>query len=396
MKPRLGIVVRQFTNVGGCETVAYESALRLAKDGDFEVHVFAGGWTAPAPGVQLHRLPRFPMFRPWRARMFARRVAAALARVPCDLVHSHERVYSADVCSLHGTPHEYWARTVRGRTRMTMCDRSELWAERRMLASRRCRVLLPVSSLVESLYRQQSDLHDRQVTTIVPGADLKAFAQQRRDACRRKVRDAHGIGSQDLVLLFTSMNWKHKGLFELLDAVAAVDPLKRSLRVLIVGRGNEVRVKRAAQAHGWQERVHFAGVVTSDIARYYHAADAFVLPSTFDTFGIVVLEAMAAGLPVVVSRQVGACELLRPGKNGLVIDSREDAAGLRQAIAALMHPGRRRALGREALQTAQGYDWMTHVNKLKAIYDQLLRERRPLKYGTDTPAQRQQRQRPAA
>jgi glycosyltransferase involved in cell wall biosynthesis len=100
---------------------------------------------------------------------------------------------------------------------------------------------------------------------------------------------------------------------------------------------------------------------------YYAAADAFVFPTTYDAFGMVLLEAMASGLPVFSSDRAGAAELIDTGRDGFVsaLDDwvEATAAGLRNRDSL-------RAVGRAAEQTARRHDWSTVVREVEQVYFQ--------------------------
>jgi glycosyltransferase involved in cell wall biosynthesis len=103
---------------------------------------------------------------------------------------------------------------------------------------------------------------------------------------------------------------------------------------------------------------------TTELFRYYAAADAFVFPTTYDAFGMVLLEAMAAGLPVFTSDRAGAAELISSGKDGFVF-AIDDWV---EATAALLDKGNHVAVGIAAQRTAQRHDWETVVHKVEQLY----------------------------
>jgi glycosyltransferase involved in cell wall biosynthesis len=104
---------------------------------------------------------------------------------------------------------------------------------------------------------------------------------------------------------------------------------------------------------------------TTDLPRCYVAADAFVFPTAYDAFGMVLLEAMASGLPVFTSERAGASELITSGKDGFVIPLDD---WVEATIAGLRDRGSLQAIGREAEQTARQHDWSTVVRKVEQVY----------------------------
>jgi UDP-glucose:(heptosyl)LPS alpha-1,3-glucosyltransferase len=136
------------------------------------------------------------------------------------------------------------------------------------------------------------------------------------------------------------------------DALAYLPP--RAVLV-VVGKGDARPYRARARALGVERRVHFAGV-RGDMAPLYRAADCFVLPSHYEAFSLVTLEAMASGLPVLLSRVNGAEDCLRDGRNGFfVAPNGKDIAAKAEVVcedAAL-----RRRLGRAARRTALRFTW---------------------------------------
>ena len=110
---------------------------------------------------------------------------------------------------------------------------------------------------------------------------------------------------------------------------------------------------------------------TSEIAKYYAAADAFVFPTTYDAFGMVVLEAMAAGLPVLSSNQAGAAEVIDSGKNGFVAPLAE---WVESSAMLLKNPARLKESGRAARQTALQHDWSKVVTAVEQVYQEVAGE----------------------
>lgn len=181
--------------------------------------------------------------------------------------------------------------------------------------------------------------------------DNAFFATRAAALDRSAQRASWGIGPDDCCLLFAGKFEAKKRPFDLLAAVASLPAgLGERVVLLMVGAGPlEAELRAQAQAAGL--RVTWAGFLNqTQIPAAYAAADLLVLPSDHgETWGLVVNEAMACGLPAIVSDQVGcADDLVRPGQTGLVYPM-GDVAALAKAIASLASdPGRRRALGEAA------------------------------------------------
>jgi len=371
METRIAVVVPKYGLVGGGERFAFEVTERLARTGRYQMHVFANRWqAADGSPVIFHKVPmiRFPRsLRPWSFPWFARR---AIERGRFDLVHSHDRIFRADVFSVHCVPHAGWVRSVRGK-RASLFDRATTAVERRMMRDGVEAWFLPVSSLAAEAFRREYRELPGRWQVMHPGVDAARFASPDREACRREIRGRHGIGAADLLALFVGMNFEVKGLDTILAALAKART-KANVRLLVVGRGDERKYGALARSLGVAEAVTFAGTQTANIERYYRAADAFVMLSAFDTFGLVVLEAMAAGLPVIVSGKVGAEDLVVDGENGFVVSDPQDADTAAARLIQLLDANRRDAMGAAAGRGALAHDWDAVVKELEVVYQDAL------------------------
>ena len=372
-RPRVAVVVPKYGTVGGGERFAYELTERLARAGRYEIHVFANRWVHGPGPVVFHKIPRLPFPRFPRQAVFAWLAGREVERGRFDLVHAHDRIFRADVFTMHSIPHETWVRDIRKR-RPTLFDRVTAWVEKQLMEEGGCTWHLPVSSIAGEAYRERYRIDPSRMRVLHPGVDLARFSSPDRDACRREIRERYGIGPSEVVILFVGMNFEVKGLGAILQAVARAKALRpdAALRLLVVGRGDEKKYGALARAHGIADAVTFAGAHPEGVERYYRAADLFAMLSKYDTFGMVVLEAMAAGLPVVISPNVGAKDVVEEGINGFVTPSPGEDEAAARAIVALAAPGYRDRLGAEARRTALHHTWDRVAQEVMQVYDSLI------------------------
>ena len=152
----------------------------------------------------------------------------------------------------------------------------------------------------------------------------------------------------EVVALFAGRLRTRKAVAVLLEAMAR--PEARGVGLIVVGDGEQgAALRQQAARLGLGRRVLFAGMKPrAEVAALYPLADIFVLPSTYEGFPVAILEAMAAGLPVVATSVAGVPEAIDPGVSGLLVAA-EDAAGLARALAELAaDPERRKAMGAAA------------------------------------------------
>jgi phosphatidylinositol alpha-mannosyltransferase len=178
-------------------------------------------------------------------------------------------------------------------------------------------------------------------------------------------------------VLFVGRPEKRKGLKYLIRAFVGVQREMPETRLIVVGAGNFTRYEntvRAAKLHNVRFR---SNVPFDQLPRYHHTADVFCAPNTgFESQGIVLLEAMAAGLPIVASNIDGFASVVTHGVEGLLVPP-EDPQALADALLELLRdPGRRRSMGERGRERAQFYRWDRVSRQVLSYYERLIHERR--------------------
>ncbi len=182
------------------------------------------------------------------------------------------------------------------------------------------RLVIANSELVKGEILERYDYPAERICVIhngVPPAPAPAEQAAMREATRQEL----GLGADEYVLLFAGSGWERKGLRFAIEATNCAAGCQPTL--LVAGHGRE----RGLPA---SERVRFLGPVRG-LARYFAAADAFILPTIYDPFSNACLEALAAGLPVITTRANGFAEILAEGE-GSVVEQPDDLESLCRAI----------------------------------------------------------------
>jgi UDP-glucose:(heptosyl)LPS alpha-1,3-glucosyltransferase len=202
--------------------------------------------------------------------------------------------------------------------------------ERALYGRARVRTVMAVSGGTRSELIHYYGVDAARITVVPNAADDRVrMSPPARLRARAEVRREHQIPESARVVLFLAAgDWKRKGLLLVLQALATLaDP---TVRLLVVGEDDIAYYRGQAARLGIECGVCFAGF-TDAVERYYATADVFVYPSRYEAFSLVTLEAAAAGLPLLLTRVNGVDELLRPGKNGFLVEPDADdiAAKLR-------------------------------------------------------------------
>lgn len=175
-----------------------------------------------------------------------------------------------------------------------------------------------------------------------------------------------GMDRHSFWFCFSGWNWRRKGLDTVLEALGRIGG---GSRLLVIGQDpieGPVFREAASRLGG---RVLFAGRL-SDPAAAMAACDAFVFPTRYDPFGMVVSEAMACGLPVLVPRQAGSSEIVAASRGLQVLGRPGDPAALAARMAALAgNRGRARRIGRMNRRTAMGWNWKRYAAEALRLYE---------------------------
>ena len=177
-------------------------------------------------------------------------------------------------------------------------------------------------------------------------------------------------------ILFVGRLEKRKGFRHLIRAYPHIKEEVPDARLIVVGAFSDeekapfLRYARAHKVRG----VHFVGYISpEELPRYYRTATVFCAPSTgFESFGIILLEAMAAGLPIVASDIAGYRTVLQNGVEGILVPPMDDHAIARSIVQLLHDPARRAAMSACGKTKAAQYDWSIIAKRVLAYYDELI------------------------
>jgi glycosyltransferase involved in cell wall biosynthesis len=231
-------------------------------------------------------------------------------------------------------------------------------------ASRSARFVCVSEGVAEEVRAHYPELGGR-VLTIHNGVDTETFAPGLRREEAHALRASLAIGEGRLVAVLVGSEWERKGLRPLIQALA----LAPGWDLVVAGAGERERYQQLADSLGVGSAVHWLGI-TSDIQLVYQLADAFVLPTSYETFSLVTFEAAASGLPILATPVSGVRELIRDGHNGLLID-REPSTIADRLTRLAGDPELRSRLGREARRSTVEFSWGEMVAKHHQLYGEL-------------------------
>jgi D-inositol-3-phosphate glycosyltransferase len=230
--------------------------------------------------------------------------------------------------------------------------------------------------------RQQMLRHYGQQAPIVVipgGVDLERFSPLPRDAAREQL----GLRAEQKVVLFVGRIQRLKGLEVLVRAFARLSELDAEL--LIVGgrpgtthESREIsRLQHLVAKLGIAERTRFVGAVPhEELPVYYSAADVSVMPSSYESFGLVAVESLACGTPVVATRVGGLTSIVRDGETGMLVPWRDADLFAERLLQVLKDDGLRSRLAGQARESVLGYGWDRIADEHLALYAEVREARR--------------------
>ncbi|NBV63484.1 MAG: glycosyltransferase family 1 protein [Planctomycetes bacterium] len=373
MRPRIAVISQQYGTLGGGEIFAREVTERIARTGKFDMHVFSRKWESECREVTFHRVPMWGVPRQLIPTAFAWMASRMARRMGFDLVHAQSRVADADVFSVHWCPHAFWTRDILKR-KPRWSDRLRMRLDEGMLRGAANRVYMPVSAFQQQIFQSEYGALPGEWRVVHPGVHLEAFAPEVLQPLRAPTRAALGLPADAMVILFVGMNFESKGLETIIRAVGLLKsrhPAGRA-QVLVVGKGDESRFRRIAVEAGCADAITFAGAHRDGLSRFHAAADVFAMPASFETFSMATLEAMAAGLPVVISDRMGVRDIVRNGVNGFVTDSIRPTEACASRLGELLDQQRRVSLGQAARNTVAEHGWDHVAKAVMDTYQRLL------------------------
>jgi UDP-glucose:(heptosyl)LPS alpha-1,3-glucosyltransferase len=328
---------------------------------------------------------------PWspkwlRPLFFARAVRKWGRKNPDWLLFSLERVPGADVFRAGDGCHAEWLRRKRPLRPVTWpldflrpLNLSYLYLEKSLFTSDTLKSVISIAARGKEEIIRRFGVAPEKISVVYHGVRLPGNLEEGRCQARAQLLSRFGIGKEEPIFLFVGSGFRRKGVGVLVDAAILLAAKGISFRVIVVGKGNPRPYLRRAVRGSAGDRVFFTGPV-SGATDFYRGADAFLFPTIYEPFGIVCLEAMAHGLPVVTTRICGASEVLTEGESGFILEDPFDPVSLADRMERLVDKDLRQNMGKAARRVAES---MPKERNLRETLSVLLEAwRRKKKEGT--------------
>jgi UDP-glucose:(heptosyl)LPS alpha-1,3-glucosyltransferase len=363
---KIAFVVHDYHRAGGHSRYVVELAERFGRN--HEVHVFANTVSADKDTtVRFHHVPA------WRRTA----LTTILTFLPAtrsigrgfDIVHTqglgslHANVVTSHICT------RAWfkarSRIEKGLPLKDYVFEAAISPLEKRFYSNISRRVIAVS---EKVRKDLATFYGRSVNVDVlhHGIDVNLFSPSNRMVWRPAMRSHFGFRDSDFVFLF--IGDLRKGAQVAIEALARVP----EARLLLVSHTPPVLYLHIARKAGVHSRVFFSSALTS-IERVYAACDAFVFPTPYDAFGMVIAEAMASGLPVITTREAGAAEWITNEISGVLIENPTDATELGGHMSRLAQsPQDCRFFAERARSEVEHHGWDAVAHETMRIYEKVV------------------------
>lgn len=340
---KFAFLIFKYFPFGGLQRDMLRIAQELARRGQ-QVEIFTISWAGalPASGIKVHVLPVKGLFNYVKYRRF---IAAAHQQIerqrqngqPFDRVVGFNRMpgldvyFAADPCFIER------AHAQRGLLyRLTPRYRWFVSCERAIFADGASTEILLLSSVEKEHFQKWYQTPEQRFHFIPPFLSVTRFIQKDRAIMRRHLRQSFSYADEDFVYLLVGSGFAMKGLDRAIRALAALPPDRLAVtRLLAVGQDNPRPFMQLAAALGVQGRVTISQG-RPDIPDLMQGADAYVHPAYRENTGLVMLEALACGLPALVTASCGYAFHISAANAGLVAPSPFDQAAFNQQFLQMM------------------------------------------------------------
>jgi len=371
-KPTVAVFNRHpIARFGGTETFSLEVSRRLAHK--YDITYFAQSWEQLPEGVSVHKVPKpIKKHMRWFNQLWYAIYTWWHTRGQFDIIHSHEMVWHADIQTIHcppvknklTKPQSFWKKVLRYLGVYTSLRQMTYFGlEKAQFRASKCKKVIGVSATTRNEMALNYPYAQSMFEVVLPGI----FDYELTD--KAKARELWNIPQEQVVLLMVANDFKIKGVDVAFGALAQLD----DTHLYIIGGGQIKEYTDKAKKLDLIERVHFLGQ-QKDLSALYSIADVFLHPTQKDTFAMVVLEAMYAGIPVIVSAQeyCGISSVLNDSQAMIVQNPKSHKEVLNALQTVLVNDEYRESLAKSGQAFAMQNTWDTTAESIDKLYQDVL------------------------
>jgi UDP-glucose:(heptosyl)LPS alpha-1,3-glucosyltransferase len=380
---KIVLAIENFSRyAGGAESYGVELATTLVENG-WEVHFYGEKWDGEPKEAVFHEIS-VPRFLPSWAKIlfFALKHKKMVQGKDFDVVLGFGNTIYMNVYQSHGGVHKYsTARKVYSENfaigrfikRLIIPLSLKYWV-RHWIESAPFRLrpepnIIAISDMISDDIEKHFGLSRDRIEIIYNGVDTSKYNTGFRGRLRGPLREKMGIQDDDVVFLFVSYDLKKKGIEPLVEASSLLkDSHGKCFKVVILGGEPYPSLLKKVRMLGVESNIIFAGRSRS-IEEYYANSDVLVLPTYYDACSLVVIEAMASGLPSITTIYNGASGIINDGKDGFVISHPPKAEELAEKMKLLLNYEKREKMSVNAQNTGGKYTTEWNHREMLRIFD---------------------------
>lgn len=350
---------------------------QLLRERGHAVRVYCGSWEGPKPdGLDLHEVPVSGLSNQRRNQQFAEYVLADLKQHPVDLVIGFNKMPGLDVYFAADACFEAKAREERSWFYRQMPRyRYYSQAEKAVFSKGLPTKILLISETEKQKFIRYYGTEAERMTMLPPGVFETQKSPANSAQIRAEFRKSHQLSDSDLLLLFVAASFKTKGLDRVFKALAALnDSQREKVQLFVVGPDKPDRYLDLANSLNIQNKVHFFGGI-DDVQPFYLGADCLIHPARTEAAGVVLLEALLAGLPILASGVCGYGHHIVEADAGIVMGATFQQDECNAALVKCLDDAQLKRWRENALNYADTADlYSKHSTGMKIIEAELVRK----------------------
>lgn len=318
---RLALIRQKYRPDGGAEKAINAVITALNEDKKIDVSLISRNWSS-APNNKFKIIKTNPLkwSRVSRERRFKNYAQKLFSKF--DLIQSHERIPGCNIYRAGDGVHKTWL-CERSKIKKFKPDRFHRYvmaADEDLYAHPNLKTVICNSLMVKEDIKHKFNVDENKLKVIYNSVDSERFNLSLKRKYRALIRKKLNIPANATTMLFVGSGFERKGLDATLKVIAKTD-----CHLIVLGKDKQqAAYQNTVEKLGLSSRVHFQGVQQTE--PYYGAADGLILPTLYDPFPNVILEAMASGLGIITSNTCGAAEFIIHDVNGYVCDALDESA----------------------------------------------------------------------
>jgi len=371
---KVAVLIRHYNaSAGGAERYCVELTKRLAKI--YDVHVFTQHNSEQSENITFHRIPQWFQRPRYLNQLLFSWFTRRETKYKFDIVHSHDMVTHANIYTLHvPCVKTKWSESkgVKGvlrwlNTLLSPRKIAYLWLEHSEMKPLKHRHFISVSEYLSRNILMNYPKTNKHITIAYPGLNkhLKNIEPK-----PHTLKDKLLLTNNDFLFLFVGNDLLKKGLPSIIKAFELLG--NNNIHLAIVGGGKKDAVNIPVSL---KNNIHFLGII-NNMMDLYQESNCLIHPTLVDTYGMVVLEAMSAKLPVIVSNKnyCGFVEHLND-KQALILNNPKDAIELSEKINLVFSDaGLREEIAKNGFEKTQSISWENTLEKTLLAYNIILKK----------------------